>query len=131
MVLSIEMKMLFWASVLGIVQLLLATAFATKERGISWNVSARDQKMPELTGVPARLDRAFKNFMETFAFFAVGALIVQITGMANITSSLGAQLYMGARVLYVPIYALGIPVIRSLIWLVSLIGLLMVLSALL
>ncbi len=130
MVLSIEMQMLFLSCLLGVLQLFLAAAAATKERGLKWNLSSRDQSPPPLSGIAGRLERAFKNFMETFPFFIAATVIVQITGMANTSSSLGAQLYFWARLLYVGIYALGIVGVRTLVWMVSLIGLLMVFSAL-
>ena len=130
MVLSIELKMLLWSIILGLVQLLLAAQAMTAQKGVSWNLSPRDQKGPELTGVAGRLDRAFKNFMETFPFFIAAILIVQITTLGNGVSSIGAQLYFWARVVYVPLYAFGVPGFRTFAWLISLIGLAMVLSAL-
>ena len=42
----------------------------------------------------------------------------------------GAALYFWGRVVYVPLYAFGVPYIRSLVWLVSLAGLVMVLASL-
>lgn len=119
---STELKMLVFAVILGIVQLLIATQAATAVRGLKWNASPRDQKAPELTGIPGRLDRAFKNFLETFAFFAAAVLVVQATGRNNDLTVLGAQMYFFARVLYVPLYAFGIPYIRTLTWLVSVVG---------
>ncbi len=130
MVLSIELKMLLYSTILGIVQLLLAALLSTLQRGVKWNLSARDQKVPELTGVAARMDRAFKNFMETFPFFIAAILMVQITQMQSSSSMLGAHLYFWARLFYVPMYAAGIPVVRTLVWSISLIGLIMVLTAL-
>ncbi|MBC7428876.1 MAG: MAPEG family protein [Bacteriovorax sp.] len=131
MVLSIELKMLLYSVILGLVQLMASAQAATKQKGISWNLSARDQKGPELAGVSGRLDRAFKNFMETFPFFMTAILVVQITTLANPLSNIGAQLYFWARVVYVPLYAFGIPVFRTLVWIASLIGIILVLSALL
>ncbi len=131
MVLSSEMKMLFYSCVLGLIQLLLAAAMTTKERGLQWNLSSRDKPTPPPSGIAGRLDRAFKNFMETFPFFIATTLIVQLTGMANATTTLGAHLYFWARLIYVPFYAFGIIGARTLIWVVSLVGLLMIFSALL
>jgi uncharacterized MAPEG superfamily protein len=130
MVLSIELKMLLYSVCLGLIQLMVATHLSTKQRGMAWNVSPRDEKVPELTGLAGRMDRAFKNFKETFVFFVAVILIVQVTTLANHTSSLGAQIYFWARVIYIPLYAAGIPYVRSLVWLVSLIGLVMVVSVL-
>ena len=53
-----ELQILAWACLLGIAQLLLAAQFSTKQRGMEWNISARDTKAPELTGIAGRLDRA-------------------------------------------------------------------------
>ena len=130
MVLSIELKMLLGAVVLGLIQLLLSAQLSTAVRGLAWNVSARDKEVPELPGVPGRVDRAFKNFMQTFPFFAAVILMVQITTLANSTTSLGAQMYLYARIVYVPLYAFGVPYLRSLVWGISLVGIILVMSAL-
>lgn len=130
MVLSIELKMLFGAVILGLIQLLLSAQLSTAQRGLAWNVSPRDEKVPELTGMAGRVDRAFKNLMQTFPFFAAVILMVQITTLANNTTALGAQMYLYARIAYVPLYALGIPYIRSLVWGISLVGIILVMSAL-
>ena len=130
MILSIELKMLLYSVILGIVQLLTASLLSTLQRGVKWNISSRDQKAPELTGVAARMDRAFKNFMETFPFFVAAILMVQLTQMQSSNSMLGAQLYFWARLLYIPIYAAGITMVRTLVWAVSFIGLMMVLFSL-
>jgi uncharacterized MAPEG superfamily protein len=128
MILSIELKMLLYSVILGFAQLFLVAHMKTKQNGMSWNLSPRDQKTPELTGVGGRLERAFKNFKETFSFFAAAIIIVQITSMGNNVSAIGAQMYFWARLLYVPLYAAGIPGLRSLVWLISLIGIFMVIT---
>lgn len=128
---STELQMLAWSIVLGIAQLLLADAFMTAQRGLSWNVGARDGVAEPLTGVAARVDRAWRNFLETFPFFAAAVLAVSLSGRGNDATALGAQVYFWARVLYVPAYAAGIPYLRSLIWAVSLWGVLQMLWALL
>lgn len=131
MILSTELKMLFYSAILGIIQLLLATHFSTLQRGVKWNLSPRDEKVPELTGVAGRLSRAFKNFMETFPFFIAAIIMVQITQMHSSISSIGAMIYFWARLVYVPLYAAGIPGVRTLVWLISFIGIILVMSALL
>lgn len=127
----IEIQMLAWAIVLGILQLLLAAVAMTRQRGLKWNASARDGEPAPLTGVAARLDRALRNFLETFPFFAAAAIAIVATGSDGSTSALGAQLYFWARVIYVPLYAFGVPYLRSLVWAVSLWGILQVLWPLL
>lgn len=126
---SIEIQMLCWAVVLGLAQLVIATTLATKDQGLAYNMSARDLPAPPVSTLSARMLRAFGNFRETFVYFAVAVLVVTALGKANATSAMGAQLYFWARVIYVPVYAAGIPVVRTLIWTASIVGLVMVLLA--
>jgi uncharacterized MAPEG superfamily protein len=119
---GIELRMLAWTIVLGIVQLLIAANGATAQRGMKWNASARDGTFPPLQGVPARLERAFHNFLESFPFFAVAVLGVVAMQRAGEWSALAVQLYFWARVVYVPLYASGVPYVRSLVWVASMSG---------
>ena len=54
----IELKMLAWSVALGLVHVLLGAALITHQRGLRWNVGARDAVLPPLTGAAARVDRA-------------------------------------------------------------------------
>jgi uncharacterized MAPEG superfamily protein len=126
---SIEIRMLLWSVVLGLAQLVIVTAFETKDQGRGWNISSRDGTPPPVGLVTARLERAFANFRETFAFFAVAALAVTFLEKTNAASAWGAQIYFWARLVYVPVYAAGIIGLRTAIWVVSMVGLVMVLLA--
>ncbi|HYM86962.1 MAG TPA: MAPEG family protein [Pseudoxanthomonas sp.] len=126
----VEVMMLAWSIALGVAHVLLGAALMTQQRGLKWNASARDGEARPLTGVAARVDRALKNFLETFPFFAAVVLAVVLTQRANADTALGAQVYFWARLAYVPIYAAGIPYLRTLAWAVSIWGLLQLLWAL-
>jgi len=126
---SIEVQYLCWAMVLGLAQLILATAAATHQQGLAYNLSPRDGTAPPVSPVVARLGRAWHNFRETFVYFAVAVLVVTVLNKSSATSVLGAQLYFWARLVYVPVYASGITVVRTLIWTVSMVGIVMVLTA--
>src|SRR5438552_2008837 len=102
--------MLTFSAVLGLAQLFAAAGGSTMQRGTKWNFSPRDQKVSELTGVAGRLDRAFKNFLETFGFFVAAVLVVVFANSGTSTSALGAQIYLFARLVYLGIYVAGIPV---------------------
>jgi uncharacterized MAPEG superfamily protein len=128
---NIEIRMLAWAILLGIVQLLLAAACVTAQRGMKWNASARDAPQPPASGVAGRLERAMRNFLETFPFFAAAAVAVVATGQGSAHTALAAQVYFWARVAYVPLYAAGVPYVRSLVWAVSLWAILQLVWALL
>jgi uncharacterized MAPEG superfamily protein len=125
-----EFTMLGFAIILGLLQLLIAARVGNSQRGVAWNVSARDQPSPPVSAVAARLERAFRNFMETFPFFAAAVLATHATNRFGMLTLIGSQVYLIARVVYWPLYAFGVPVFRTLTWLVSLIGLLMVIAAL-
>ena len=125
-----ELQMLAWAIALGLVHLMLDAGLKTSQRGLAWNASARDGEPEPLTGVAGRVNRGFGNFLETFPMFAAAVLAVVAVDRADAQTALGAQLYFWARVAYIPLYAAGIPYLRSVIWGVSLVGILMVLAAL-
>jgi len=126
---SIEIRILCWAILLGLAQLAIATLLALKDQGLAYNMSPRDAAAPSVNTVSARIQRAFQNFKETFVFFAAAVLVVALTGKNNAGSALGAQLYFWARIIYVPVYAAGIPVLRTAIWAVSVFGIVTVLLA--
>jgi uncharacterized MAPEG superfamily protein len=122
-----EMEMLLWATVLGLVQLTIAATLNTGQRGLTWGAGARDGEAPPVSPVAARVDRAFKNFLETYGFFAVAVLLLHATGKGGETSAMGAQLSFWARVVYVPAYAVGIPFLRTVVWGAATAGIVMVL----
>lgn len=127
----IELKFLGWAVVLGLLQLGLAATLSTAQRGPKWNVSARDAEVAPLQGLAGRMDRAWRNFMETFPFFAALAIALVVADRASASTALGAQLYFWSRVVYVPLYAAGVPYLRTLVWVVGIWGLLQMLWGLL
>ena len=124
-----ELSMLVWSVVLGLVQIAIAATLSVGQRGLPWATGPRDVS-PPLTGIPARLDRARANFLETFPLFVAVVFAAQLLQRHDAMTILGAQLYFWARVVYVPVYAAGIPYLRTLIWTVSIVGIVLLLSAL-
>lgn len=127
---TVEIQMLAWSIALGLAQILLAATLMTHQRGLKWNTGARDAQASPLTGVAARMERASRNFLETFPFFVAAVLAVVLTQRTSPETALGAQVYFWARLAYVPLYAAGVPYLRTLVWTVSLWGLLQLLWAL-
>jgi uncharacterized MAPEG superfamily protein len=101
------------------------------QRGYRWAASARDREVAPLTGVAGRLDRALRNFAETFPLFAALVLAAQAVGRHSGLTEFGAILYFIARLAYLPLYAFGVPLIRSLVWNVAALGMALLLVALL
>ncbi len=127
---TVELKMLTLSVVLGIVQIVAASHAASLQRGYQWTASSRDEKVPPLQGVAGRLDRALRNFLETFPLFAAVVLAAHVTDTHNALTALGAQLYFWARLAYALLYAAGVPVVRSLVWNVARVGILLLVAAL-
>ena len=122
---AIELQMLLFTVALFFVQLFAQVIAETIQHGIGYAVSARD-KWQNPTGIAGRIERAYFNLLETMPAFAALVLIVLYTGNANENTALGAQVYFWGRVLYVPAYLAGVPFVRTLIWLISILGLLLI-----
>ena len=125
-----ELKMLTWSIALGLVYMFAAAGMATRQRGLKWNASNRDGEAKPLAGAAARAVRANANFLETFPFFAAAVLAIVAAKLNTPHTALGAETYFWARAAYLPIYIAGIPYVRTLVWGVSLWGLLQLLEAL-
>jgi len=125
---AIELQLLAVAVLIGLVHLLWASAAAQPQRGLKWNVGPRDEPVV-LTGMAGRLERAFANFRETFPLFAAAVIVTYLSGRIGYLTAHGALIYVAARALYMPLYAFGVPVVRSIVWLISFIGIGMVLAA--
>jgi len=124
-----ELTVLLLAVILGLVHIFAAAIAMTKDRGAQWNAGPRDGEPPAMGNLAGRLDRANSNFKETFPFFAAAVLLAFTTGRLSELSALGAQLYLVGRILYLPLYVAGIPVARSLSFMLSVAGMVMVIIA--
>jgi uncharacterized MAPEG superfamily protein len=127
----VELKILALGSLLLFVHIFTATRFKTAQYGRKWNVGARDEELPEPNAMTGRTMRAQANFLETFPIAIVALLGVVIAGKNSPTTALGGWIWLGARVVYLPLYAAGVPVIRTVVWSVGMIGLAMVIWPLL
>lgn len=128
---AIELTLLGYTLVLALIYLMAAAQARTRQYGAGWNAGARDEVMPPLKPVPARLVRAQANLMETLPLFAAAVLAVVVADRTGPLSEVGAWMYLLGRVVYLPLYALGVPVVRTLVWLVASVGLMLVLWQLL
>lgn len=127
----VELLVLALAALLLLVNILLAGHFKTKQYGVTWNMGARDEELPPLNPVAGRLERARANLAETLpiAIIALGGVVV--AGKSSDVTTIAAWTWLGARVVYLPLYWAGIPKLRSVVWMVGLFALLVVLWTLL
>ncbi len=128
---STELMILGWTLVLALVQIMLAAQMRTSETGLTYNMGARDDAAPPPRPITARLQRAQANLFETLPLFAAAVLIAHVGGREGELTLWGSYAYLAARVLYVPLYAFGVPLVRSLVWGVSIAGLAAILYAIL
>ena len=126
---SFELMMLAAASLWGFLQLVAAAQAANVQYGLKWAASPRDAEMPPLKPIPGRISRNFRNYMETFPFFAAAVLIAQMAGVHDALTYWGAVAYLGGRIVYTLLYVAGIPLVRSIFWNVAAFGMLAVLAA--
>jgi len=126
---SFELAMLAASCMLGLVQIVVASHAASFQRGYRWTASARDDGVPLLAGVAERLERSLRNFLETFPIFAAAVFLVHVLGRESALSAWGAGLYFLARLVYVPLYAFGVRLVRSLVWNVASVGIILLLLA--
>jgi uncharacterized MAPEG superfamily protein len=122
-----ELHILAWALVLALIQVLLPSVIRSRETGLGHNGGPRDDPGPPVGKLTGRLMRAQGNLFETLPVFAVAIVIAHLAGREGTLTLWGAWLYIIARVVYLPLYAAGVPFLRSLVWLVSLFGILLVL----
>ena len=127
---TFELRILALSVVLGLVQIVLASHAASLQRGYRWTAGSRDEVVPKLTGIAGRLERALRNFVETFPLFAAAVLIAHVTNTHSWMTEWGVQLYFGARVGYLALYAAGVFLLRSLVWNVATLGIAIVLLSL-
>jgi len=122
-----ELVVLAWGCVLGLVHIFAAGHVKTKQYGAQWNMGARDEELPPPAPIVGRMMRAQTNYFETFPIAVAALLIVAVAGIGTLWTALGAWIWLGARIAYLPAYATGVRVVRTLIFLVSMAGLGMVL----
>ena len=125
-----EFIVLAFVLILAIVQIGWAASARTAELGLKWNAGPRDGETSPPGKLAGRLIRAQANLFETLPIFAAAVIMAHIAGKDGQLTFIGAHLYFFGRLIYLPLYALGLPFIRSLVWLVAFAGMLMVLAAL-
>jgi len=119
----VELKILALGALLLFVYIFTATRFKTAQYGRDWNVSARDQELPPPNPVAGRTIRAQANFLDTFPIAIIALLGVVVAGRTSQWTALGGWVWLGARLVYLPLYAAGVPVVRTVVWTIGMIGL--------
>ena len=119
-----ELTYLLYAAILLVVHVLIQATFSDLSKGLGWALGPQDEDRDQNV-IAARIERSLRNYLETLPAFIALAAIIGITGASTETTALGAAVWFWARVAYIPAYASGIPLVRSIAFFVSLAGLAM------
>jgi uncharacterized MAPEG superfamily protein len=123
----VELKLLGWSVVVLLLHVVLQATSSSSELGLPYAMSPRDEGRQPRSVYAGRTRRALANLLETYPAFVGLALALVISGKAGGVGAIGAEIYLAARVLYLIVYAAGISVVRTLLWGLSIIGLIMML----
>ena len=114
----------------------LALLLASLIRAKGWTLPGMKVAMgnrddlPDATSFSGRADRAARNTVECFILFAVLALVAHASGLQSPSVNMGAEIFFWSRIIYIPVYYLGIPYLRTAIWTAGMVGLAMIALAL-
>jgi uncharacterized MAPEG superfamily protein len=121
---------LAWTLVLALFQVMATAGFKRQQDGMKWAAGNRDGGPAQYEGAAARMVRAQSNLFESLPIFA-GAILLAHVGMKESSlTSWGAALFFWARLVYLPVYGIGLSPWRSVVWGVGLVGLVLVLISL-
>ena len=114
----VELKVLGYAALLQFVQFIAMAIPVNLQLGVAYTGGNRDEQK-QATGVAGRLKRALDNHFEGLILFTIAVLVVVLGNAGSELTEKCAWAYLWARILYVPAYASGVYLVRSLIWTVG------------
>jgi len=84
------------------------------------------ENLPEKTKLSGRADRAAQNTLENFIIFFALVSIAHLGKIASPEVVKGAEIFFWARVVYIPVYLIGIPYLRTILWVIGVVGLVII-----
>ncbi|MBZ7923526.1 MAPEG family protein [Ensifer adhaerens] len=129
---STEIWVLGWSVVLLVAHILVQALSLdlAGDLGVKYLLGPRDEQRVSKSIVAGRLLRSLRNMLETYPAFVALALALAVTGKTGGLGAVGAVTWILARVVYTGLYVAGIPVLRSIVWFVSIIALLLMVARL-
>lgn len=114
----VELAVLGYAALLQVVQFIVMAVPVNMQLGVAYTGGNRDVQK-QVTGMAGRLKRALENHFEGLILFTIAVVVVVLGEASSALTERCAWAYLWARILYVPAYASGIYLVRSLIWTVG------------
>lgn len=111
-----ELAALTAAAVVQFATVIAAQRALERDVGHEANLGTREGVEDRLSPRTQRLRRASANFTENIGPFLIAVLVVVLAGKTSALTATLAWVFVAARALYVPAYALGWVPWRSFIW---------------
>ena len=125
-----ELTALTLAALLQVVQYIVFAIPANLELTPAYTASPRDTPPPRpMSKVTARLQRALNNHFEGLILFTIAVVVVTLSHQSTGLTAACGWIYLAARILYIPTYALGLAPWRSAIWFVGFVATIVMLLA--
>ena len=121
---SVELTLLVWSAVLAAAYLFVQSTIYRLDYGILHAATPRDHER-EPGKWAGRGNRALRNFLETYGVFIALAAATELSGRSDSLTQWGAQIWFWARWAYLPAYFIDVPLMRTGIWFISLVGLIL------
>lgn len=111
-----ELAALAAAAVVHFATIIAAQRALERDVGHEGNLGTREGIEDRLSPRSQRLRRATANFTENIGPFIIAVVVVVLAGKSSVLTATLAWVFVAARALYVPAYALGWVPWRSYIW---------------
>jgi uncharacterized MAPEG superfamily protein len=120
-----DLTLLLASVALTFVQVLVAAGGASMQVGLATLAGNREIAV-NLTGWAGRAQRAHRNMLESLPLFIALVLIAHITDREHGLALLGAHFFFWGRLAHWIIYLAGIAWLRTIAWVVSVVGLILI-----
>ena len=125
-----DLWMLLAAAAIQWALILVAATTNIATGGMKWALGNREER-GEIPPWLARTERASRNMAENLPLFAILVLVAHVSNSADAMSNQGAMIFVGARIAHALVYIAGIPGLRTLCWVVSVVGMGMIAASIL
>ncbi len=114
-----ELELLVWVAAATAAMWVPYIAARMVVAGVPATLGNPSPDMPALPAWAERARRAHANAVENLVVFAAVILAAHAAGVSTDTTVLAAKIYLGARIAHYLVFTAGIPVVRTLAFLVG------------
>ena len=122
---TVELQALFWTAVVLFFSVGFQGMLTPLNQGFGWGLGARDETR-DFSVLQGRMRRVIANHIEGIMIFVPLIVVAHLAGVSTGMTQTGAVLFVLSRIAYTVVYALGLPYVRTVIWTVGTVGLIMI-----